>query len=115
MDSVTRLRNVRALAIMSQTVNARYVNGAPSASLQSREVIKVEPFSLFWLIWAVLLILGFVTAETIALYGERRDKDTLSRNIQWLVRHNRSKWVRFGSASVWAIFSFWFLYHIWFD
>lgn len=70
-------------------------------------------FSVFWLAWALVLAVGFALAEGIAMAGKRHPKDTLSRNLQWLVRNNRTTVVRWGSAAAWLVFAGWFFHHIW--
>lgn len=62
---------------------------------------------MFWAAWA----LAGVIVETLAIRGSRQDLDTLSRNIQWLVRRPVVRWVAMAG---WVTFSAWFVPHIWF-
>lgn len=60
----------------------------------------------FWAVWA----LAGVIVETAAIAGRRVPRDTLSRNIQWLVLRPG---IRRISLAGWAAFSVWFAFHIW--
>jgi hypothetical protein len=78
----------------------------------------MKPGSWFrwaWLTWAVVLVVSLTVIEWLALAGKRHPRDTLSANVQWLVRHNRNFLVRWGTAAAWLVFAGWFLHHIWID
>jgi hypothetical protein len=61
----------------------------------------------FWALWA----LAGVAVEGAALWGRRHPKDTLSRNIQFVVLGSTAK-SRITLAG-WVGFSVWFAHHIW--
>ena len=69
----------------------------------------------FWAAWAALLAAGFAVVEWMALSGQRHERDTLSANVQHVVRHDRHPLVRWGTAAGFAAFSAWFVHHIWID
>jgi hypothetical protein len=75
----------------------------------------VTAWTKLWLLWAAILVVGFTIIEWAALAGKRHERDTLTANVQWLVRHRRHPLVRWGSAAGWAVFAVWFLHHIWID
>lgn len=68
----------------------------------------MNPWAAFWALWA----LAGVVVEALALRGSRQHRDTLSRNIQWLVlRHST---IRRITMAGWLAFSAWFVPHIWY-
>lgn len=65
-------------------------------------------WSAFWLAW----VAAGIVVETAALAGKRAPRDTLSQNIQWLVRVGHPIARRVGVVG-WFVFAVWFADHIW--
>jgi hypothetical protein len=68
----------------------------------------VNGWSAFWLSWAA----AGVVVESLAIHGKRHPKDTLSRNLQYVLQVHRPV-VRWFTLAGWIGFSAWFADHIW--
>jgi len=69
-------------------------------------------FRWAWLIWGLILLVGFAVVEWIAVAGKRHERDTLTSNIQYWLKKDRPTWVAHVSIGVWAAFSVWFAVHL---